>query len=241
MINKMYTVLLVVMLTAVQPALAQSGVVTIDLGYATDEELTKALDVATELELIMRSDWEAVQLDSRSEFVPEKPILETEVAEPPVEVPADGFFEESRRLLALAEEAFERGDYEAATMYAQEAARYARLSEEEYIEIEADEEPVSSYARTETVVPDSDGYPLPATFTVRLWVVYGDSLWNIAALPEVYGDPYKWPILFEANRHNMPNPNNPDLIEPGMLLEIPSLAGELREGVWQSGRSYRRR
>jgi hypothetical protein len=261
MINRMFTALLVVMLTAVQPMLAQDGVTTIDLGNATDEELIHALDSANQLELIMRSDWESRQLDARPDFT-EEPIVEAEpepenytaevvpeepdpefatelpayvVEETVEEIPPSSFFEESRRLLTLAEEAFDRGDYEAATTYAQEASRLAALSEEQ-----ASGEPVA-HAYTETA-PDADGYyPLPATFTVRLWVVYKDSLWNIAALPEVYGDPHKWPILFEANRHIMPEPNNPNLIEPDMVLEIPSLNGEVREGNWQSGRLYRRR
>jgi len=287
MINKMSTALLIVMLTIGQPMLfAQGGMPTIDLGNASDDELTRALDAATQLELIMRSDWEPAQLDAAPTDImtqepalagtaPESPDYATEepaligaepeypdymvqepTPEPEVttespdyiveetpetteEIPENGYFEESQRFLALAQEAFERGDYEAAATYALEASRYAELSGENIGTTQADESP----AYTETApTPDADGYyPLPATFTVRRWVVYGDSLWNIAALPEIYGDPYKWPVLFEANRQIMPEPNNPNLIEPGMILEIPSLGGETREGVWQNDRLYVRR
>ncbi|MCL2191852.1 MAG: hypothetical protein FWB78_00465 [Treponema sp.] len=154
-------------------------------------------------------------------------------AEEPVPATLDNrYFQESQRLVRLAEEAYERGDYEAAAIYAQEASRYAQLSDEYIAGYAADEEPI---------VVAEEGYPLPATFTVRPWATYRDCLWNIAAHPDIYGDPLKWPVLFNANRHRMPNPNNPDLILPGMVLEIPSIDGEFREGAWQSGRVYRRR
>jgi hypothetical protein len=31
----------------------------------------------------------------------------------------------------------------------------------------------------------------------------------------------------------MPDPANPDLIEPGMVIDIPSIRGETREGMWR--------
>ena len=72
---------------------------------------------------------------------------------------------------------------------------------------------------------------LPARFQVRTWAATRDCLWNIAALPEIYGDPTRWPILYQANRHRMPRPGDPDLILPGMILDIPSIAGEIRYGI----------
>lgn len=79
---------------------------------------------------------------------------------------------------------------------------------------------------------------LPAYFVVRYFKVNTDCLWRIAGLPFVYNDPYKWPVLYKANRDAMPEPNNPDLILPGMTLVIPSLAGELRDGVWHDDAEY---
>jgi hypothetical protein len=80
--------------------------------------------------------------------------------------------------------------------------------------------------------------PLPAQYTVRLWQTYKDCLWDIAARPWAYNDPYKWRIIFEANKSKMPDANNPDLIEPGMVLDIPSIEGELRRGMWNPGNTY---
>jgi hypothetical protein len=36
----------------------------------------------------------------------------------------------------------------------------------------------------------------------------------------------------------MPKPGDPDLIEPGMVLDIPSIRGEARQSVWDSGKTY---
>ncbi|GHU38536.1 hypothetical protein FACS1894190_00280 [Spirochaetia bacterium] len=77
---------------------------------------------------------------------------------------------------------------------------------------------------------------LPTQYKVRPWDKFGDCLWNISNW--FYGNPYRWTVLYEANREKLPEPDNPDLIEIGTVLDIPSLNGEKREGVWDSGRSY---
>jgi nucleoid-associated protein YgaU len=81
--------------------------------------------------------------------------------------------------------------------------------------------------------------PLPSQYTVRTWANERDCLWNIAGYPWVYGDPWRWRELYNANRARMPQPNNPDLIEPGFILEIPSIRGEVRQGMWDPNRTYR--
>jgi hypothetical protein len=87
--------------------------------------------------------------------------------------------------------------------------------------------------------PETDKTPaLPARYTVRPWAVSKDCLWNIAGRPWAYGDPTKWKLLYDANRGNMPEPNNPDLIHPGMVLDIPSIQGEVRQGVWDESAVY---
>jgi nucleoid-associated protein YgaU len=79
---------------------------------------------------------------------------------------------------------------------------------------------------------------LPASYTVRPWAVSKDCFWNIAGRSWVYGDPYKWRLLYNANKSKLPDPNNPDLIEPDMVLDIPSLQGEGREGAWDADKTY---
>jgi len=79
---------------------------------------------------------------------------------------------------------------------------------------------------------------LPAQYTVRPWSVSKDCLWNIAGQSWVYNDPKKWKLLYDANKSRMPNPDDPDLIHPGMVLDIPSAQGESRQGMWNSYTTY---
>jgi len=80
--------------------------------------------------------------------------------------------------------------------------------------------------------------PLPAQYTVRTWSTFKDCFWNIAGRPWVYNDPHKWKILYEMNKSMLPDSNNPDLIEPGMVIDIPSIMGESRQGMWDPTRTY---
>ena len=74
---------------------------------------------------------------------------------------------------------------------------------------------------------------LPAYYTVRLIPGRRDCFWRIAGYPFVYGNPLKWPILYQANKQLLQNPNNPNLIQPGMVFKIPAINGETREGTYK--------
>ena len=189
------------------------------------------------------------------------------------------FFLESLRLTRLAQETYEFGDYDASAGFAEEAIRYAEMSDEfvavnliaearrlldrgastnlqtrfpiDYAEssnyyeigviahaeedwhssIEASTRSIAIMTRLESGAPPPSG--LPRQYTVRTWANERDCLWNIAGYPWVYGDPWQWRRLYDANRSRMPEPNNPNLIEPGFVLEIPSRSGETREGMWR--------
>ena len=54
--------------------------------------------------------------------------------------------------------------------------------------------------------------------TTTYTVVSGDSLSKIAK--RKYGDAQKWPVIFEANRDTI---KDPDLIHPGQVLKIPTI------------------
>ncbi len=86
-------------------------------------------------------------------------------------------------------------------------------------------QPVRAARETEEV--------LPRYYVVRLIPENRDTFNKIAGYDFVYGDRTKWRPLYEANRHILHDPDNPHLIHPGMKFEIPSLAGERREGVWE--------
>ncbi len=80
---------------------------------------------------------------------------------------------------------------------------------------------------------------LPGEYKVRTWRGERDCLWTIAALPAVYGDPFMWRKLYEANKHKLPNAKNPNLVEPGTILTIPSIRGEKRTGLYDHSKSYK--
>jgi nucleoid-associated protein YgaU len=72
---------------------------------------------------------------------------------------------------------------------------------------------------------------LAAQYRVKTWSGYKDCLWNIAAKKEIYGDPWKWRVIYNANKNKLPKPGDPNLVEPGTLLDIPSIKGEIRAGI----------
>ena len=80
--------------------------------------------------------------------------------------------------------------------------------------------------------------PLPATYTVRLIPERRDCLWRIAEYPFIYNNPLKWPVIYEANKKTFRDPSNPNLIFPGQVLVIPSIAGETRAGAWDPSKTY---
>jgi hypothetical protein len=96
--------------------------------------------------------------------------------------------------------------------------------------------PAVAPAPPRAVTPEKPA--LPAQYTVRPWAVSKDCLWNIAGRPWAYGDSTKWRLIYTANRSRLPQPDNPNLIHPGMVLDIPSIQGEARQGMWDSSKNY---
>ena len=78
----------------------------------------------------------------------------------------------------------------------------------------------------------------PEYYVVHDWSKTKDCFWNIAAKPFVYNDPYKWQVLYEANKGVLDNAANPDVIQPEIRIRIPSIAGEVREGTYDPDVSY---
>ena len=61
------------------------------------------------------------------------------------------------------------------------------------------------------------GIPTEANWR-KYTVKKGDCLWYIAGYPEIYGNPLKWPLIFQANQDQI---QDPDLIYPGQVFMIP--------------------
>jgi len=94
--------------------------------------------------------------------------------------------------------------------------------------------PASKPAQTAETGP----VELPQYYTVRLIEAARDCFWRIAAYPFVYNDPWKWRLLYNANKDTLENPKNPDLIEVGMRFVIPALGDEKRSGEYDPSVQY---
>lgn len=81
---------------------------------------------------------------------------------------------------------------------------------------------------------------LAAQYQVQPWNISMDCLWNIAGKPWVYGDSSKWVLLYYANISKLPNSENPHVIPPGIILDIPSVDGEARQGIGTWNNASRR-
>jgi len=192
------------------------------------------------------------------------------------------FQQKSRAYTELAAKAYDEGNYEVATDYAQKAEENASLSVAfiQKMIARADSQNLlykahtrlswatekkaakffpEAFANATTLVATGDDLfasedyasagesaqkaldelavvsevtPLPAFYKVQDWVPNKDCLWNIAANPAVYGNPLLWDKLYEANKKNLKQPKNPDLLMPDAIIIIPSIKGEFREGTY---------
>ncbi|MDR3325522.1 MAG: LysM peptidoglycan-binding domain-containing protein [Spirochaetaceae bacterium] len=86
--------------------------------------------------------------------------------------------------------------------------------------------------------PPPDLPPHPNKYKVRPWDKFGDCFWNIAKW--FYKNPWQWRVLFEANKDKIPDPDNPDLIEVGTVIDIPNRGNESRDGFYDTGLPYPR-
>ena len=70
----------------------------------------------------------------------------------------------------------------------------------------------------------TESTPKVSAKTTGFVVSPGDTLWSIAATR--LGDPYWWPIIYAENRPELSR-KNPDLIDSGITLRLPALAGSV--------------
>lgn len=108
--------------------------------------------------------------------------------------------------------AFDNEDFDGASAYAKEA--------------------IQSFSSIEEITP------LPQFYIVKPWAETKDCYWNISGRSYVYNNPTLWENLYQANKTKMKDPANPDLIYPGMKMEIPSITGEYREGTYSPKAEY---
>lgn len=76
------------------------------------------------------------------------------------------------------------------------------------------------------------------TYVVGTWAKDRDCLWNIAKKPDIYGDAFRWPKIWQKNREQI---KNPDLIYQGQVLKIPAPAPLSSEEESAARKYYRKK
>ncbi len=81
---------------------------------------------------------------------------------------------------------------------------------------------------------------LPKFYTVRARnpLSQTDCMWRISEYSFIYGDRDAWQPIYDLNKASFPRANDPHLIFPGQILEIPSAKGEKREGTYDPSITY---
>ncbi len=90
-----------------------------------------------------------------------------------------------------------------------------------YFEAEADSKPETISDMSRVIVEDVEEIEIitvPEPVYDYYVVKKGETLWDIAGRPEVYGNSSKWKLIFNANKDKI---KKPSLIKPGMKLKIP--------------------
>ncbi len=92
-------------------------------------------------------------------------------------------------------------------------------------EVKATRRPIdlSAFGSSDEAAATTAGVADPAMSADTYVVRKGDSLWTIAAKPEIYGDATQWRRLYEANQDQL---RSPDSLKAGMTLRVPRGDGE---------------
>ncbi|MGI6370767.1 MAG: LysM peptidoglycan-binding domain-containing protein [Candidatus Kapaibacterium sp.] len=75
-------------------------------------------------------------------------------------------------------------------------------------------------------------------YTVGTWAQDRDCLWNISGKMEIYGDPFQWPKIWQANTDQI---RNPDIIHPGQVLKVPPAGPKTDEEAKAERRYWRQK
>lgn len=130
-------------------------------------------------------------------------------------------YQKMKEYQELYDEAYEDGDFDSALEYAQEVRRYAEEVQTYLNEMNRPPEPEPEPEPMVEAEPEPEPEPEMVTTDHTYQVVKGDNLWDIAAKANIFGDPWKWVIIYQHNKQVLVDPDNPDLIHPGMIFQFP--------------------
>ncbi|MCB1733925.1 MAG: LysM peptidoglycan-binding domain-containing protein [Gammaproteobacteria bacterium] len=143
-------------------------------------------------------------------------------------------------LLKRAEDAFAKGQYETATRLAEQVQQFALAGVSQLYLRQARDfadkvrglshlspEHQATLAEIDRAIAAGDGkralelgrqlHGALKAAHIQYDVVSGDSLWGISGKPQIYADPYQWPLIYKANRDQI---KDADLIYPGQKFDI---------------------
>ncbi len=120
--------------------------------------------------------------------------------------------------LKEAEEYYNQRGYNEAYDLAGEAITLAEKCKNIISQKKAEE--ASKSVKIEKRKPVKSIYKIKTRYKVRLIPHRRDCLWRIAEYKFIYGNPWKWPIIYKANKDKI---KDPDLIYPGQIFDIPEL------------------
>jgi nucleoid-associated protein YgaU len=148
---------------------------------------------------------------------------------------ADKMLQKARKVLSDAKESADRTKYE-------EKLKEADTALEDASNFYNNEKYRESIEKSKLVLNIISGLDkdnvFPKYYKVRLIPGKRDCFWRISGYPFIYNNIWKWKIIYEANKDKLRNPNNPHLIFPDVIFEIPSLNGEKRDGTYDPDKSY---
>ncbi len=78
--------------------------------------------------------------------------------------------------------------------------------------------PAASAPSAQSSASGSSSAPVASGMTSSYHVNRGDCLWTIAGQSQIYGNPYEWPLIYQANSAEIKR--GPDLIFPGQTFSI---------------------
>lgn len=120
---------------------------------------------------------------------------------------AEQKMDEAKRLV-------EQGDYSEAVPVLAEAASLAEAATKEAVDAKRKAEEEQKRAEEERRRVEAELAAQRASHSI----VKGECLWRIAGSEDVYGDPFQWTRIYNANKDQI---RDPDLIYPGQVFRIP--------------------
>lgn len=118
----------------------------------------------------------------------------------------DNEWRDTGKIIANAEKALADGKCDEAMKLANQARNQA---ENAVAQAESEKQRLAGMSGTKA--------PAPMASAGQYAVVKGDNLWNISAKPNIYNNPYEWPLIYKANSSKI---KDADLIYPGQVFDI---------------------